>query len=279
MNSDGDRARNLAEAGELVAEAAADGAEFVVLPEKWPLLGSGEDLRSGAEPVDGPAMTSAAGWAAEHGIYLLAGSFAECREGHGRLSNTSILFDPKGGRIALYRKIHLFDVDLEGTSYRESETEEPGTEIVNAPLGDSGFDLGMTICFDLRFPELYRILALRGANFFAVPAAFTAHTGRAHWEVLLRARAIENHCFVAAANQVGTAEPHYESHGSSMICDPWGSVLARVEGDEPGIAVADCDLDSVSRSRGQIPVLESRRPDHYDWPDSPRPSSSPAKVE
>jgi len=265
MNSGSDRDLNLESAEGLVARAADEGAELVVLPEKWPLLGSPEDLIAGAEPIDGPAMSAAATWASEREIFLLAGSFAERRSDRDRLSNTSVLFGPDGSSLAVYRKIHLFDVEVGGVEYRESATEEPGEEVVNAPLGNTGFDLGMTVCFDLRFPELFRILALRGANIVAVPSAFTAHTGGAHWEVLLRARAIENQTFVAAANQVGLAAPQYDSHGNSLVCDAWGTVLARVE-EGVGVAIADCDLGSLEDVRNQIPALSSRQPDAYSWP-------------
>lgn len=265
MNSGSDRDLNLEAAEGLVARAADDGAELVVLPEKWPLLGSPETLLEGAEPLDGPAMSSAATWASKRGIFLLAGSFAERRADREKLSNTSVLFGPDGSNLAVYRKIHLFDVEVDGVQYRESATEEPGEEVVEAPLGETGFDLGMTICFDLRFPELFRILSLRGANLITVPSAFTRHTGAAHWEVLLRARAIENQTFIAAANQVGHAEPQYDSFGNSLLCDAWGTVLTRVQ-DGVGVAVADCDLSSLASVRDQIPAIDSRRPESYPWP-------------
>lgn len=267
MNSNADRARNLERAGELVAEAAAEGAELVVLPEKWPLLGSAEVLREGAEPLDGPAMTAAAGWAAERGIWLLAGSFAERpdAEGSERLFNTSPLFGPDGRLLAVYRKLHLFDVEVDGVVYRESESEAPGEEIVVSEV--AGVPLGMSICFDLRFPELYRILALRGARILAVPSAFTEATGRDHWEVLLRARAIENACFVVAADQVGEAPPQFRSFGGSLVCDAWGQVLCRVERGE-GVAVAELDFDEQLAIRERMPCLDARRPDVYEWPES-----------
>ena len=214
-------------------------------------------------------MSQASSWAAERGIFLLAGSFAERRSDREKLSNTSVLFGPDGGRLAVYRKIHLFDVEVDGVEYRESAAEEPGDEVVDAPLGESGFELGMTICFDLRFPELFRVLALRGVNLITVPSAFTSHTGEAHWEVLLRARAIENQAFVAAANQIGHADPHYDSYGNSLICDAWGTILARVESGVD-VAVADCDLDALAGVRDRIPALDARKPDTYRSPDLDR---------
>ena len=196
LNSTEDKDRNLEVAERLVREAAADGAELVCLPEKWTLLGGADALRAGAEPLDGPSLTAARGWARDLGLHLLAGSVAERVEGEEQLCNTSVLIDRSGEDVAVYRKIHMFDVEVEGVTYRESDTEQAGEELVSASLGE--LELGLTVCYDLRFPELYRILALRGAEAITVPSAFTAPTGRAHWEVLLRARAIENQVFVIA---------------------------------------------------------------------------------
>jgi deaminated glutathione amidase len=256
LNSTADRESNLAAAERLVREAAGEGCDLVVLPEKWPLFGSTEDLLAGGEPIDGPAVTAARTWARELGIHLLAGSFAERRDGHERNSNTSVLIGADGEIGAIYRKIHLFDVEVAGVEYRESDSEEPGEEIVTAQAGE--LELGLSVCYDLRFPELYRELAVRGATALAVPSAFTAETGRAHWEVLLRARAIENQAFVIAANQAGPAAPHYDSWGHSMIIDPWGRVLATVAGGE-GYAAADLDLAELERVRTELPSLANRR--------------------
>jgi len=269
LNSTGDKARNLDVAERLVREAAADGAELVVLPEKWTVLGDAEALREGAEPLSGPSIAAAADWARDLGIHLVAGSIAERVEGADRLSNTSVLIGPDGELHARYRKIHMFDVDVGGVSYRESETEEPGNEIVSPVLGPSlpGVTLGMTVCYDLRFPELYRILAVRGATVLTVPSAFTYETGKHHWEVLLRARAIENQAFVIAPNQVGEAPPHYRSYGHSMIVDPWGEVLA-VAPDGEGFVAADLDLGVEERVRATLPSLANRRPGAYRWPEA-----------
>ncbi len=261
LNSTGDKARNLATAERLVRAAAADGAELVALPEKWSLLADGERLLAGAEPLDGPSLTAARGWARTLGIHLLAGSIGE--RGEEKASNTSVLIGPEGEDLAVYRKIHMFDVDAGGVSYRESAHERAGSEIVTGPLGD--LLLGMTVCYDLRFPELFRILALRGARLVGVPAAFTLATGRDHWEVLLRARAIENQVFVLAPNQVGRAEPHFESYGRSAIVDPWGVVLATAADGECFVA-ADLDLAAQDRVRESLPALANRRPEAYVWP-------------
>jgi predicted amidohydrolase len=261
LNSNGDKARNLAAAERLVRAAAADGAELVALPEKWNLLGAGEELAAGAEALGGPSLAAARTWAGELGIHLLAGSIAERTE--EKSFNTSVLIGPDGTDLAAYRKIHMFDVEAGGVAYRESEHEQAGEEIVSASLGE--VELGLTVCYDLRFPELYRILAVRGARLIAVPSAFTAATGRDHWQVLLRARAIENQVFVLAPNQVGEAPPHYSSYGRSAIVDPWGVVLATAP-DEECFVAAELDLEAQERTREQLPSLANRRPQAYRWP-------------
>jgi predicted amidohydrolase len=262
LNSTNDKARNLAAAEHLVRAAAADGAELVALPEKWNLLAGGEELLAGAEALDGPSLTAARGWARALGIHLLAGSVAERGEGE-KASNTSVLIGPDGEDLAVYRKIHMFDVDAGGVSYRESEHEQPGSEVVTGPVGE--LIAGLSVCYDLRFPELFRILALRGARVLTIPSAFTAATGRDHWEVLLRARAIENQAFVIAPNQVGTAPPHFDSFGHSAIVDPWGAVLASAPEEECFVA-ADLDLAAQDDVRESLPSLANRRPRAYVWP-------------
>jgi deaminated glutathione amidase len=262
LNSTDEKSRNLAAAERLVREAAADGAELVALPEKWNLLAGGEGLVAGAEPLDGPSLGAAREWAATLGIHLLAGSISERAE--AKAFNTSVLIGPEGGDLAVYRKIHMFDVDVGGVAYRESEHEEPGSEIVVATAGELP-DVGMTVCYDLRFPELFRILAVRGARLIAVPSAFTSTTGRDHWEVLLRARAIENQVFVLAPNQSGKAPPHFDSYGHSSIVDPWGNILATAPEGECFVA-ADLDLSAQEEVRESLPSLANRRPEAYAWP-------------
>ena len=263
LNSSDDVPRNLEAAERIVRAAAADGAELAVLPEKWSALAPGDVLTGLAEPLDGPIVGVVRGWARELGVAIVAGSVSERVEGQQEISNTSILVDREGEIEAVYRKIHMFDVEVGGVVYSESEHERAGEEIVT---GDAGpLRLGLTVCYDLRFPELFRILALRGADAITVPSAFTAVTGRDHWEILLRARAIENQLFVIAANQSGTAAPQFDSWGRSMIADPWGRVLAGIDEGE-GHAIADLDLGELSRIREKLPSLASRRANAYEWP-------------
>jgi deaminated glutathione amidase len=268
LNSTADAARNLETAERLVRDAAADGAELVVLPEKWNLLGDSRTLLEGSEALDGPSVEAARAWARELEIHLIAGSFAERSEEEERAFNTSVLIDAGGEVLAVYRKIHMFDVEVGGVTYRESESEQPGEDIVVAGVASGGeeVEVGLTVCYDLRFPELYRILAVRGARVITVPSAFTATTGRDHWEVLLRARAIENQAYVVAPNQIGNAPPHYESYGRSAIVDPWGVVIALAP-DRECYITADLDLDAQRRIRESLPSLANRRPEAYRWPE------------
>jgi deaminated glutathione amidase len=264
LNTTDEYDRNLEIAERLVRGAAAGGAELVVLPEKWTVIGPPEVLRSAAEPLDGPALSAAAGWARELGIFLVAGSVPELVPDQEKLANTSVMYGPDGEARAIYRKLHLFDVEVGDVSYRESEAEQAGDEVV---LGEtSGAMVGLTICYDLRFPELYRILALRGARVITVPSAFTERTGRDHWEVLIRARAIEDQVFMVAAGQIGFAPPHYRSYGRSMIVDPWGVVLAQAA-DTECFVTADLDFTIQNEMRDSLPSLRHRRPDAYRWPD------------
>ena len=261
-----DKARNLETADRLVRRAAADGARLVVLPEKWSLLGRGADLRDGAEPLDGPAVSWARDAARELGIDLVAGSVAERVDGEAKLRNTSLHIGPDGEVKAVYRKVHMFDVEVDGTVYRESDHEAPGEDVVLSATAD-GVELGLTVCYDVRFPELYRILAVRGARIVTIPAAFTVPTTRDHWEVLVRARAIEDQCFVIAANQVGQHAEGLRSGGRSMIVDAWGLVLAQAA-DSETVITADLDLDAQAAIRTRLPSLANRRPAAYNWPDA-----------
>ena len=265
LNSTADPSANLASADRLTRAAAADGAGLIVLPEKWTAIGTDEQLRSAAESLDGPAIAWARATARELGVDLVAGSILERLPGQQKLANTSVHVGPDGELRAVYRKLHMFDVQVGGRAYRESELEEPGDEIVASETAD-GVELGLSICYDLRFPELYRILAVRGARVIAVPAAFTLATTRDHWETLLRARAIENQAFIVAANQVGAHPGGYRSGGRSMIVDPWGLILAQAP-DTEGYVVAELDLERQREIREQLPSLANRRPVAYRWPE------------
>jgi predicted amidohydrolase len=264
LTSTPDFDRNLEAADRLTRDAAARGAELVVLPEKWPVLGTPEQTAAAAQPLDGPALAWARAVAGELGIDLVAGSIAERVEGAERGANTCVHIGPDGEDRAVYRKIHMFDVEVAGTTYRESEHEAPGDEVVLSEAAD-GTGLGITICYDLRFPELYRELAVAGARVLTVAAAFTETTTREHWEVLLRARAIEDQCYVVAANQHGEHVPGLRTGGRSMIVDPWGVVLATAP-DGESLAVADLDMERLDVIRAKIPSLANRQPAAYRPP-------------
>ena len=266
LNSTPDRDANLAAAESLIRRAVASGADLVVLPEKWPLLGTPGETAAGAEPLDGPVARWSAALARELGIDLVAGSFPERVGASARNHNTCLHFGPDGEVRARYRKLHMFDSEVAGTTYRESDFEAPGNEVV-ASASESGVGVGLAICYDLRFPELFRLLALAGARVITLPSAFTETTTEAHWDVLVRARAIENSCFVVAANQWGSHAPGLRSGGRSMIVDPWGTVLAQVPGGE-GFAIADLDLARQDEIREKLPSLANRRPGDYGWPRS-----------
>jgi deaminated glutathione amidase len=252
-----DKAANLAEAERWVREAARRGARLVALPEVFVWRGEKHREREFAESLAGPTAAQMARLARELGIYLLAGSILEEIPLSGKAYNTSLLFAPSGELLASYRKIHLFDVDLaNGVSLRESGTREYGASVVSVKT-DLG-TMGLTVCYDLRFPELYRGLAVQGAELIFVPSAFTAFTGQAHWEALLRARAIENQAYVIAPDQFGKSLKSFETHGHSMIVDPWGKVLAELP-DGPGIVTAEIDLDYLAKVRAELPSLRHRR--------------------
>lgn len=260
LNSRDDVAANVRSATALIERAAAAGARLIVLPETWNYKGSLSGIRSAGEVIDGPSTTRVKELAVRHGVFILAGSFYERGDRRGRLFNTSVLFGPRGERLAEYRKLHLFDAVSGTVAYRESDVLQAGGEIVVADA--DGVPVGLSVCYDLRFPELYVQLALRGARVLAVPAAFTAFTGAAHWHALLRARAIETGCFVVAADQVGFHTATNECYGHSLIVDPWGRVIAEVE-EGTGFCIADLDLTQVAEARTALPCLEHRRPDVY----------------
>src|SRR6266516_336831 len=264
LTSRDDKASNLEKAERLVAAAAAGGADVVLLPEKWNAIGGVDTLDEAAETIEGGESVEAMrGWASRHGITLVGGSITERREGREKLSNTSLVFDPEGNVVAAYRKIHLFDVEVGGVTYLESEAEEPGDEPVVADV--EGWRIGLSVCYDVRFPELYRILALEGAELVTVPAHFTTPTGKDHWHVLLRARAIENQAYVAAAAQVGETLPGKPAYGRSLIADPWGTVVAQAP-DVQTVVIAELDRAWLREIRAKLPSLANRQPDAYKWP-------------
>ena len=260
LTSSDDPARNLPVTRGLVREAAARGAEFVLTPEVTNCVsGSRERQRAVLRhEEEDPTLAGLREEAAALGIWLLIGSLGiRTHDADGRFANRSFLVAPDGGIAARYDKIHMFDVDVSAAeSYRESAGYRPGTRAVVASM--AGTQVGLTICYDLRFPQLHRALAKAGAEILTVPAAFTPVTGAAHWEVLLRARAIETGCFVLAPAQCGTHEvtegPQRRTHGHSLAVAPWGEVLAD-GGTEPGVTVVDLDLAAVKAARGRVPAL------------------------
>ena len=265
LSSTEDKQRNIAAAERLTREAAADGALLVALPERLNVRGSDADYDAGAETLDGPTVAWARELAGELGIDLVAGTIVERREGEDKLSNTCLHVGPDGEPKAVYRKIHMFDVEVGDVVYRESARHAPADEVVLSETAD-GVPLGLTICYDLRFPELYRILALRGARVITVPSNFTRVTGAAHWEILLRARAIEDQVFVVAPAQTGRQPPDGASWGHSMIVDPWGELLAEAS-EEEGFIAAELDLARQDEVRDKLPSLANRVPGAYRWPE------------
>jgi len=268
MTSGEDVEANLERARELVREAATAGALIVGLPENFAYLGSRQDHRLNiAEelpPVDadqhrdlGPILGAMRALALKAGVWLLLGGFPEKSGSSNRIRNTSVLLNPEGTISAIYRKLHLFDVDVPGGKrFRESETVEAGDDVVVAPTPWGG--LGLSICYDLRFPELYRAHAAKGARIVAVPSAFTLETGKDHWHVLLRARAIENQVYVMAPAQIGAHGPTRRSYGHALVVDPWGVIVAECA-DQEGFALARLDFAHQDRLRAALPVLSHRR--------------------
>jgi predicted amidohydrolase len=256
LNSRDDRAANLRVARQLLDRAAALGADLALLPEYTDYLGPGAGAPK-PEGLDGEYAAFFADAARELGMWVLAGTFHETGPDPDRTFNTLPVFDRGGTPAGFYRKIHLYDVEIPGrVSYQESRTVAPGEDVVTAHVDRA--TVGLSICYDLRFPELYRRLADQGARILVVPAAFMMHTGRDHWEVLLRARAIENQCYVLAAGQIGDHEPGRTCFGRSMVIDPWGTVIAQAP-DEVGVTVADIDLERLDRIRLELPSLANRR--------------------
>ena len=261
MDTQNDKGENVRKACAFIDEAAERGAKLICFPEVMNLIGRNVGEGGGREPIPGYTTERLCEKAKEHGVYIQGGSVTEALEGEKRSANTSVLISPQGTILASYRKMHMFDITLaDGTPFRESDRVKPGDTIVTAGTELGVF--GLSVCYDVRFPELYRLMALRGAQVIFVPASFTMPTGKDHWEVLLRARAIENGCYIVAAGQIGT-KPAYAAYGNSLVADPWGTVVARAR-DEEGLVFAEIDLDYLERVRRQIPSLENRRTDCYE---------------
>jgi predicted amidohydrolase len=265
FNPRDDKVANIDKALSLIDQAVSSGARLVVLPEVWTYMGDPDRTLYIAEPIPGDLTNRLSERARRHGIYIHSGTFAERIEGDDRVRNTSVVFDPGGEIIATYRKIHMFDITIDGVAtYQESATAAPGDEIVTFEL--DGVTIGLATCYDLRFPEIFRILALRGAEALILPAAFTMVTGKDHWEVLIRARAIENQVYIVAAAQFGPNLPGKWCYGRSMIVDPWGTVLATAP-DVESVITAVVDRNYLLAVRRQIPSLANRQPDAYRWPE------------
>ena len=267
MNASDNKQANIEKALALIDQAAATGARLVALPEVWTFLGPQEANRENAEPIPGPLTEQLAERARALDVYLHAGSFYEIRPDEPKVLNTTVVFNPDGEIVAKYSKIHMFDVGLDGVArFEESATVKPGDELVTFDL--DGITVGLAICYDVRFPEIFRILTLRGADVIMLPAAFTMTTGKDHWELLIRARAVENQVYMVAPGQYGADYAGNWTYGRSTIVDPWGVVLA-VAPDTDTVISATIDRELQERIRRQIPSVANRMPDRYVWPDQP----------
>ena len=261
MNSQNDKDANLETAEHLIDEAARLGAQMVGLPEMFNMLGEDQDTLKGAEDLPGRTSEMLAGKARQHGMYIHGGSIP-IRAAGNKVSNTTLVFDPEGQIISRYDKIHLFDIHIEGQkSYKESSKVQSGEEMVTFETEHGNF--GLTICYDIRFPELYRALTLNGARVIFHPAAFTLYTGKDHWETLIRARAIENQVYMVSPAQIGSHGNGKQCYGSTMIVDPWGTVVARAP-ERPCVIYADVEYNVQDKIRQELPSLQHRRPDIYE---------------
>ncbi|MFZ5451141.1 MAG: carbon-nitrogen hydrolase family protein [Thermodesulfobacteriota bacterium] len=259
LNSTPDLDHNLSRTRSLIQEAASQGAQLIALPEHFAYLGPEDQNPPSAQSLDGPLAGEFKELAWKLGVFLLLGSFPELTPGETRPFNTSVLLSPEGEILAAYRKMHLFDVDIaQGPRYQESQWIQAGEELAVVPLPGTPFTAGMAICYDLRFPELFRALSAKGADLLLLPAAFTLATGRDHWEVLVRARAIENQAYLIAPAQWGQHSPGRRSYGRSLIVDPWGLILAQAP-DAEGVIYARLDHDRLQRLRRELPCLRHRR--------------------
>lgn len=263
LDSQDDKRANVQTALDLLDTAAGEGADVAALPEMFTFMGEKEDYRANAEPIPGDVTDELARKAEEHDMWVHGGSMFEVADEPGKVHNTTVVFDPDGELVDTYRKIHLFDVEIgDDVVTQESARVEPGEEIVTV---DTGFaTAGLSICYDLRFPELYSSLAGQGADLIFVPAAFTKHTGKDHWEPLLRARAVETQSYVVAPGQIGDKPNGVPSYGRSLVVDPWGNVVSRAS-DVEGVVTADIDFDYLDRVQRELPSLTHKRYDVYDF--------------
>ena len=263
MVANSNKDENLEAASRLIDEAADIGAQMVALPEMFNLLGTNDEILAGGESISGPTSTFLAEKARQHGVHIHGGSFMiNVDDQQDKVWNTTLIFDPEGEIISEYRKIHLFDINIAGkVAYEESAFVEAGEEMVTFETEHGNF--GLTICYDLRFPELYRALTLAGAQVVFQPAAFALYTGKDHWETLIRARAIENQVYMVSPSQIGTYGNGGQCFGSTMIVDPWGTVIARAP-ERECVIVADIDYESQELTRQNLPALKHRRPDVYE---------------
>ncbi|ATW27878.1 carbon-nitrogen hydrolase family protein [Candidatus Formimonas warabiya] len=260
VDSGNDKKENLRKVEQFIDEAAGRGAKLIGLPELVNFIGDPAGQFANAELIPGPTIERLGKKARQHQVWLHCGSIGEIIPGEKKLYNTTVLLSPQGEIAAQYRKMHLYDVQVtNGPSAMESDTKKPGNQIVVADTDLA--QIGLSICYDLRFPEIYRIMALQGAEIFLIPASFTLFTGKDHWEPLLRARAIENQSYVIAPAQIGV-KPKFPAYGKSLMVDPWGNVIAK-SSDKEGVITAEIDLDLLYRIRQEIPCLKNRRPDCY----------------
>ena len=261
MDSQQDKAVNIAKADKFIDEAVSKGADFITLPEMWTFITGKDGLVHGEdETIPGEVTNFLAVKAKAKNVWIHGGSMLQTIPNESKYYNTTVVYSPKGEIAAAYDKIHLFDVAVKGgVCCKESDIFEPGDKIVD--FDTEYCKMGLAICYDIRFPEIYRILALRGAKVIFNPAAFALYTGRDHWESLIRARAIENQCYMICADQIGV-KPAMQTYGHSLVADPWGSIIAKAS-DKEGVTMAEIDIDYVDKLRTEVPCLTNRRPAAY----------------
>lgn len=261
MDSQQDKAANIAKVDKFIDEAVSRGANFITMPEMWTFIAGKDGLVNGNdETIPGPVTEFLAAKAKEKKVWIHGGSMYQTVPGESRYYNTTVVYSPEGTIAATYNKIHLYDVDVKGgVYYKESDTIKPGDKIVD--FDTEYCKMGLAICYDIRFPEIYRILALRGAKVIFNPAEFALYTGKDHWESLIRARAIENQCYMICADQIGI-KPAMHTFGRSLVVDPWGNVIAKAS-DKEGITIAEIDVDYVDKLRTEVPCLTNIRPAAY----------------